>query len=641
MTWRALAALLVVAVLGLVLGAVALERQESRRLFDDLVAEAQLVVDAAVEPGLDRTDPVGDLRAGPHHDRVLAAVDHLVEKGRVVGVQVLGPDGAVLLSDHSDGDPLSADELALLDAVTTRGPQVVFERDEGREPTATVLVRPDVLPVDSGVVVEVLLAQDTVAAALRDTARRLYGASGALVVVMVLVVVGVRRRAVAREHESLHDPLTGLGNRALLGRAAGDLLRRRGPAHEQSALLVLDLDGFKLVNDSLGHAVGDRLLELVARALAGAVRPGDTVVRLGGDEFAVLASRLPTTEAALVVADSVERAVRQPFDVDGVSLEVGVSVGVAVSPADGDDLGTLLRRADVAMYQAKRDGGGSRRYDEAADPHDADQLRLLSDLRTAITEGQLRLYFQPKVAVRESRTVAFEALVRWEHPAHGLLQPAQFVPLAERTALMRPLTWWVLREAVRRCADWQAAGHDVGVAVNISPQTLLDPDLPLTVVDLLAETGLSGSLLELEITETAVMAEPERALDTLRRLQALGVSVAIDDFGAGYTSLSYLKTLPVNSLKIDRRFVTHLLEDARDEAVARSVVMLGHDLGMTVVAEGVETPGVRDRLRELGCDEVQGFLLARPMAADEVDGWLLDQVGPAAVTRDADVATAG
>jgi EAL domain-containing protein (putative c-di-GMP-specific phosphodiesterase class I) len=293
-----------------------------------------------------------------------------------------------------------------------------------------------------------------------------------------------------------------------------------------------------------------------------------------------------------------------------------------VAPQHGTDLGTLLRRADVAMYQAKRDGGGVRVYDEADDPHDESQLDLLAQLRAAISGGQLRLQYQPKVGLRAGRAVGFEALVRWAHPERGLLAPGEFLPLAERTALMRPLTDWVLREAIGQCAQWRAAGWDVDVSVNIAPATLLEADFPARVTDLLVAGGLPGSALELEITETAVMVDPVRAAETLRRLQTMGVAVSIDDFGAGYTSLAYLKSLPVQSLKIDRRFVTNLLDDARDEAVTRSIVSLGHDLGLTVVAEGVETADVRQRLTELGCDQAQGYLMARPMDAGAVEGWL-------------------
>ena len=374
-------------------------------------------------------------------------------------------------------------------------------------------------------------------------------------------------------------------------------------------------------------AAGDRLLVEVAAALGATVRASDLVVRLGGDEFAVLLRDVPGADAAVGAGQAVGAALQRSFLVDEVALEVGGSIGVAVSPQHGHDLEGLLRRADVAMYRAKRDGGGVRLYDEASDPHDKQQLGLLSRLRTAIETDQLRLHFQPKLALRQGQTVGFEALVRWQHPELGLLAPAAFVPLAERTGLIRPLTTWVLRAALRQCAQWRAQGWEIGVAVNIAPVTLLDPDLPAHLTALLAESGVPGTALELEITETAVMVDPLRAAETLRRLRVLGVAVSIDDFGAGYTSLSYLKSLPVAALKIDRGFVTQLLESPEDEAVARSVVGLAHDLGLTVVAEGVETAGVRQRLLELGCDEIQGFLLARPMPGEDVAGWLLAQQG--------------
>ncbi|SDN59963.1 diguanylate cyclase (GGDEF) domain-containing protein [Geodermatophilus sp. DSM 45219] len=627
-SWRALVAVLVVAVAGLTSLAQNLERQQEERALHQAVVDAELVNQLLVAVELPEEGVEVDELSPETIGRIDHGVAHLVSQGTLVGLQLWTPDGRLLYSDVADADPLTDEELAHLGEVLDGRPQVEFEIDDGRAvPTATVLTEPTTRDRgSSGLVTEVLLPEDGVTAEVQAASHRLYAGSAALLVLMAVLAVTARRRILRREHDALHDPLTGLGNRAMLAQEARTLetarRARSTPGDPVTALLLIDLDGFKDVNDTLGHAVGDQLLVQVAGALRGAVRSADVVTRLGGDEFALLLRDLPSVTAAVQVAGSVAAALTRPFAVDRVTLEVGGSIGVAVAPDHGTDLAALLRRADVAMYQAKRDGGGVRLYDPADDPHDEGQLDLLSQLRTAIDTGQLRLHFQPKVALRAGRTVGFEALVRWAHPERGLLAPAAFLPLAARTALMRPLTDWVLREAIGQCAVWRAQGWEVDVAVNVAPATLLEADLASRVTTMLAEGGLPGHALELEITETAVMVDPERAAETLRRLQAIGIGVSIDDFGAGYTSLSYLRSLPVRSLKIDRGFVTHLLDDERDQAVTRSVVQLGHDLGLTVVAEGVETAGVRQRLLELGCDEAQGYLVARPMEAAAVLDWL-------------------
>ena len=475
-------------------------------------------------------------------------------------------------------------------------------------------------------VAEVLLPQDDLVTQLRAATGKVYLGTGLLLAVVLGLVVVTRHRLLRREHEARHDPLTGLGNRTLLLREAEAVLdaprRSRTAPRPVTALLLLDLDGFKTVNDTLGHAVGDQLLIQVAGALRRAVRPTDVVTRLGGDEFAVLLQDLPSADTAEWIAGTVAEALQRPFTVDRTTLEVGASIGIAVIADRGDTLTDLLRRADVAMYQAKRTGGGARRYDPGTDPHDQGQLDLLAQLRPAIDTGQLRLHFQPTVELRTGRPVRFEALLRWQHPELGLLPPSAFLPQAERTALMRSLTDWVLGEALRRCAGWRAAGWDVAVAVNVTPGSLLELDFPARVIGLLAAEGLPGTALEIEVTETAVMVEPDRAVSALRELRRAGITVAIDDFGAGYTSLSYLKALPVDRLKIDRGFVTDLVDSPADEAVTRAVIQLSHDLGLAVVAEGVETAAVQRRLRELGCDEAQGYLLAQPMDSAAVLPWL-------------------
>jgi diguanylate cyclase (GGDEF)-like protein len=385
-------------------------------------------------------------------------------------------------------------------------------------------------------------------------------------------------------------------------------------------VLLLDLDGFKEVNDTLGHDAGDDLLVAVAGRLRAAVRPVDVVVRLGGDEFAVLVPGL-SEDGAVALAQDIRAGLRRPIVVSGLDMEVDASVGVAVGPAHGTDLAGLLKRADVAMYDAKRTGAGVRVYDSRADPHEAEQLTVLGQLRRGIAEGQLRLHYQPKWTA-DGHIDEVEALVRWQHPQRGLLPPSAFVPLAERTTLIKPLTAWVLTEAARQCALWRATGQDLRVAVNVGARNLLNEDLVTTVRHAADVAHLPIDAIRLEITETAVMADPAHATLVLSELRALGVQVSIDDFGAGYTSLSYLTTLPAKALKIDKRFIDNLLSNELDEAVVRNVIQLAHDLGMVSVAEGVESHEAWERLVQLGCDEIQGYVLSRPLPPDQLIPWL-------------------
>ena len=626
-SWRVLALVLAAASLLLLVLARDVQHQQREQTLRELIHSAALINELAVEINLPG-EPVRALQPTPRN-AITRQVRHLQSEGQLVGLQLWNADGSLLYGDTEEAERLSDDEVAALAEVLAGNPQVEFEHDGNRDqPTATVLIQPENRnDQPSGVVAELLLPEGDAVSALRASSSRLYGLAGVLLVALTGFLVVLRHRMLRREHEATHDPLTGLGNRAKLRIRAAEVLggRRSHPGSGLVALLLLDLDGFKTVNDTLGHALGDELLVQVGATLQASVRPSDLVVRLGGDEFAVLLTELPGPEVAVRVAEDLCTALHRPFLVTGVGLEVGGSIGVSLATREHDDLDRLLRRADVAMYQAKRDGGGVRQYDESDDPHDEAQLGLLAQLRPGIENEELVLHYQPKVSLREGRTVGLEALVRWQHPQHGLLYPAAFVGLAERTALMRPLTSWVLREAVRQVAVWRRAGWDVSVAVNIPPRTLLDDDLCAQVVQALADHDMPGEALELEITETAVMVDPVRAAQTLRELRTVGVAVAIDDFGAGYTSLAYLKSLPVHSLKIDRGFVTDLVNSTSDEAVTRSVVTLGHDLGLVVVAEGVETADVQQRLRELGCDEVQGYLLARPMDPDAVQPWLLER----------------
>jgi diguanylate cyclase (GGDEF)-like protein len=386
-------------------------------------------------------------------------------------------------------------------------------------------------------------------------------------------------------------------------------------------LLLVNIDRFKDINDTLGHHAGDELLATVARRLRAAIHGGDTVVRLGGDEFAVLLADAHASDSAEATAQRLRQVIRDPVTVGQLTVETDASIGIAVAPDHGNDLDALLRCADVAMYHAKRTGLGIATYDPATDARDEHQMSMLAELRHAIIAGELRLHYQPKCR-RDGTIEHVEALVRWQHPERGLLSPAVFMPLAERTSLIKPLTTWVLREASRQGAAWRLEGQPLKVAVNISPRNLADPELPAIVLDALAAAAIPADSLELEITETAVTTDPQRAKATLHSLRALGVGVSIDDFGVGYTSLSQLGALPADTLKIDQAFVADLLTDPVHEAVVRNIIKLARDLGLGTVAEGVESRETWDRLNEFGCDEIQGYVLTPPLPPQQFMPWL-------------------
>jgi len=387
------------------------------------------------------------------------------------------------------------------------------------------------------------------------------------------------------------------------------------------ALLLLDLDRFKEVNDTFGHQQGDLLLCEVGRRLRGALRASDTLARLGGDEFAVL---LPDTDAdgAEATAEKLRAALEPPILVERQPVAVGASVGIALCPDHGADASTLLRHADVAMYTAKQAGTALATYDAAQDQYSPERLGLIAELRQAIAHGGLILHYQPKADVSTGRVRGVEALVRWQHPARGLIPPDQFIPLAEHTGLIAPLTSWVLDAALRQRRVWARDGLDLDVAVNLSMWNLRDPALPDTVAALLERYDVPAARLCLELTESSVMADPAHSLAVLARLRALGVRLAVDDFGTGYSSLAYLKRLPVDEIKIDRSFARDMGADDTDAAIVRSTIGLGQSLGLTVVTEGVEDRATWDLLAAGGCDLAQGYYLSQPLPADELCRWL-------------------
>jgi diguanylate cyclase (GGDEF)-like protein len=436
-------------------------------------------------------------------------------------------------------------------------------------------------------------------------------------------------------HDALHDGLTGLANRVLFQREAeAAVLDARGDV--TTAVMVLDLDGFKEVNDNLGHQCGDQVLCEVATRLTDAAGERALVARLGGDEFAVLLPACPDPAYAEGVGERILHALEMPVRVQEMDIQIGGSIGVALAPLHTREVAALLIKADVAMYAAKAQSGTMILYSPEMDSRAPNRLAIAGELRTAIREGHLTVHVQPQARISDGQVVAVEALVRWEHPTRGLVFPDEFIPAAERSGLIGQLTREVLGEAVAAAALWTRAGPPLRIAVNLSARSLLDPDLVEMVARTLRRHGLDPGHLTLEITESSVMADPRRTLGVLEQLRALGVALSVDDFGTGYSSLSYLKRLPVQEVKIDKSFVLALADNPEDESIVRSIVDLGANLGLSVVAEGVEDQRAWDLLAAMGCTYAQGYFLGRPMPTPDLLPWLAARHGsdggvPAAV----------
>ena len=435
----------------------------------------------------------------------------------------------------------------------------------------------------------------------------------------------LRAQAAAFEKQALrgttYDTLTGLPNRILLVDRLEQAINTASFERSKIAILVVDIDRFKDINDTLGHSTGDRVIKQIAQRLRKIIPEPNTVARLGGDEFGIILKKFGTKEDAAEVVQTIKETLQVPLKLEGVRLDIDASIGITLYPEHGKDAQILLQRADVAMYQAKQKHCGFIMYTTTLDRCNTRRLTLMGELREAIINNELAAYYQPKIDIKTGKIKELEALVRWKHKAHGLVQPDDFIPMAEQTGLIKQLTLWILHESLMQCAKWNDEGFELGVSVNLSANDLMDVELPETITRTLNAHNVSPEKLLLEITESSVMLDPNRALEVLTNLSTLGVRLSVDDFGTGYSSLSYLSKLPVSELKIDKSFVMGMENNSNNTVIVQATIDLGHNLGLEVVAEGVETASSISLLQPLGCDTLQGYYFTKPLSAQEFNTW--------------------
>jgi diguanylate cyclase (GGDEF)-like protein len=545
----------------------------------------------------------------------------------IVELSILTRDGAVLYS--------SADSVIDLDSRTSDSFRLAlagrpaWEVTDGAGKSHSDLVR-ILVPVESGgrVVGVAALTRpyEPIADAMEeestDLLLLLLAGLTLLYFALFRIVSGAAKKlqvqAAANEYQALHDSLTDLPNRQLFRDRVGQAILTARREDLNLGVVLMDLDRFKEINDTLGHHNGDLLLKEVGPRLRGCLRESDTVARLGGDEFAILLPQLTNSAEATQIAEKVRKALDHPFLIEGLSLTVEASIGIACFPEHGQDVDTLLQRADVAMYVAKDSHNGYEVYAAEDDQYTPDRLSLIGELRRAIDNDELVVHYQPKANLKTGEISSVEALVRWQHPERGLMRPDDFIPLAEHTELIKPLSLYVLETAMRQCREWRDAGYTLSVAVNLSTRSLLDEQFPRDVAALVSKFKFDPTWLQFEITESTLMADAWRAMSVLERLSAMGVGLSIDDYGTGYSSLSYVKRLPIREIKIDKSFVMNMATDENDAVIVRSTIDLGRNLGLRVVAEGVETEEVWNQLVMLGCDMAQGFYLSVPVPADKL-----------------------
>ena len=437
-----------------------------------------------------------------------------------------------------------------------------------------------------------------------------------------LALVKSQDIGLAMHHQALHDGLTNLPNRILLHDRLQHAILTGRREQEMFALIVMDLDQFKEINDTLGHHAGDLVLQQLATHLQNSLRGSDTVARLGGDEFAILLTTVSGQAGVVITAKKILETICQPLQIEDQSLHVGASLGIVLFPEHGDDPVKLLRCADIAMYSAKRAKTGYAIYDVEQDFQNAKQITLQNDLRVATEKNQFILHYQPKIDLTTNHICGVEALVRWQHPKDGLIFPDNFIPIAEYSGLINPLARLVLKMAIQQSMEWQQKGLVLPIAVNISAVNLQDPKFIDQVIEIMRDYEVSPGLFEMEITETTLMVDPLYAIETIKKLRDIGISISIDDFGTGYSSMAYLKKLAVEKIKIDKSFVMEMIKNENDKVIVHAIIDLAHNLGLTVIAEGVETKEVLDSLKLLGCDIAQGYYISHPVPVDKLNEWL-------------------
>lgn len=430
---------------------------------------------------------------------------------------------------------------------------------------------------------------------------------------------GIKRREEEIQHLAYYDTLTGLPNRNQFQKNLVESINQSGD--HALAILMMDVDRFKEINDTIGHAAGDELLQEIAQRLNSAAYKGVSIAHLGGDEFAVIIENVDEQRQESIL-ENFSSLFERPFEIEKLALEVDVSIGLAMYPRDAKTAQGLMQCADIALYSCKGKHFGYAVYQESLNKHSVQRLSLMSELRSALAEGQLQLFYQPKLSIAERKITTVECLIRWIHPEHGFIPPDDFIPLAEQTGAIRDVTHWGLRTAFEQCSKWREMGHNIGVAVNISAMDLVDMQLPTYVAELMSEFDTDNTVLTLEVTESAVMSDPQSALKALNTLRRMGIALSIDDFGTGYSSMAQLKKMPVDELKIDKAFVLDLANNDDDKIMVRTLMSLAQNLGLNTVAEGVEDKETLKFLEQIGCTKAQGFYLSRPLPADKFNEWL-------------------
>jgi diguanylate cyclase (GGDEF)-like protein len=621
-----LVAVIIAVILTVVVGTIALRAQIRSRTLDGTVHGTIILFSMIVDRNLTYTDITRDMSPDNRAD-LNADVINLKRRGELVGLTIWSlADGQLVYTDHETVQK-SPPPPEVLEQARKGAP---FISKDNPDPGVLVVNYPYDANGDGRMdaLAEVLLPSAPVEEAVARSTRLLYLGSFVVLLLTIAGVLQVRRQQTRQDYAAVHDALTGLGNRLLLRRVSAPIL---AAASEQSpaALLVIDLDHFKAVNDTLGHHAGDELLVAVAGMIRRTSGPTSVAARLGGDEFAVLLPQDADREQARTIARRIRKVVREPIMIAGYEVEVDASVGLAWAPADGHQLGDLMRRADVAMYWAKCSGDGIAEYAEVAENVPPQpRVTTLAQLSQALADEELELYYQP-VRAASGAVTSVEVLARWHHPELGLLDAGMFIPALAHTSLDSTLTEWVLRQATRQCVKWRVSGLDITISVNISARSLHSDSLAALVRDVVDETQLPMSALELEIPEAIVVHEATLAIPAMRRLNSVGgVGLCLDNFGATYGAISALADAPVQRVKIDRRYTRDVVNSSLARTVVGGWVRVAHGLGLVVVAQGVETPAASRCLIDLGCDEVQGFGIGRPMPAAELTRWFSETGAP-------------